>query len=221
MKQFELTFDRDLPHSAAPPRQQTTRDVVPGNSSTPPAPVADPERAEEILSGLNPEQQEAVRASDGPVLIIAGPGSGKTRTLTHRIAYLIARGRARADQILALTFTNKAAREMRERIVKLVGQDGSAGMWMGTFHSTFARLLRREADRIGFTSDFSIYDTDDTDRILRGLMAQYNIDPRQFSPNAMRSLISGAKNGLVNPAEYARLATAPAGLLAAEQREAA
>ncbi|HEX7070316.1 MAG TPA: UvrD-helicase domain-containing protein, partial [Rhodothermales bacterium] len=157
-----------------------------------------------------PEQQEAVQATDGPVLIIAGPGSGKTRTLTHRIAYLLARGKARPDQILALTFTNRAAREMRERIVRLVGPDGAAGMWMGTFHATFARLLRREAQHLGFTSDFSIYDTDDTDRILRSLMPQYNIDPRQFSTNAMRSLISGAKNGLVGPSEYARLATSPA-----------
>lgn len=197
MKQFELTFDRDQPQKPAFQRAEVDRNPA----------QADPERADEILAGLNEAQQAAVRATDGPVLIIAGPGSGKTRTLTHRIAYLIACGKARADQILALTFTNKAAREMRERIVRLVGIEGSTGMWMGTFHATFARLLRREAQHIGFTSDFSIYDSDDTDRILRSLMPQYNIDSRQFSPNAMRALISGAKNGLVSPAEYARLAT--------------
>lgn len=207
MKQFELTFDREQPNGATNSRRSITTD----SPVKPPAnaPKADPERAAEILEGLNPEQQEAVKATDGPVLIIAGPGSGKTRTLTHRIAYLIACGKARPDQIMALTFTNRAAREMRERIVRLVGSEGTAGMWMGTFHSMFARLLRREADRIGFTSDFSIYDTDDTDRVLRALMAQYNIDPRQFSTNSMRALISSAKNSLVSPTEYARLAASP------------
>src|SRR5690554_190009 len=131
------------------------------------------EEAELIVQGLNREQQEAVRTSEGPVLIIAGPGSGKTRTLTHRIAYLIAAGKARPYQILALTFTNKAAREMKERIQKLVGDTAAKGMWMGTFHATFARLLRTEADKIGFTADFSIYDTDDSERILKQLMERF------------------------------------------------
>ncbi|MCH6554593.1 MAG: UvrD-helicase domain-containing protein, partial [Acidobacteria bacterium] len=127
------------------------------------------EEAALILQGLNPAQQEAVQAIDGPVLIIAGPGSGKTRVLTHRIAYLLATGKARSYQILALTFTNKAAREMKERVHKLVGAEAARGMWMGTFHSMFARLLRIEGDHLGFTSDFSIYDTDDTERLLRSL----------------------------------------------------
>ena len=185
MKQFELTFGRR------------------------PAPQ-DEARAEEILAGLNEEQQTAVRHTDGAVLIIAGPGSGKTRTLTHRIAYLIACGKAQSHQLLALTFTNKAAREMRERVIRLLGAEAATGMWMGTFHATFSRLLRREADRLGFSNDFSIYDTDDTDRILRSLMPQYNIDPKQFSPAAMRSLISSAKNSLVGPSEYARVAASAA-----------
>jgi len=185
MKQFELTL----------PEQSNGKDRG---------------RAAEILAGVNDEQQAAVRATDGPVLIIAGPGSGKTRALTHRIAYLIACGKAEPRDILALTFTNKASREMRERVVGLVGPDRAAGMWMGTFHSTFARLLRREAERIGFTSDFTIYDSDDTERTLRSLMAQYDVDPKQFSPNAVRALISSAKNALVSPAEYARLTASPA-----------
>src|SRR5690606_20687400 len=168
------------------------------------------EEAELILQGLNPEQQEAVLATDGPVLIIAGPGSGKTRTLTHRIAYLIANGKARSSEIIALTFTNKAAREMKERILRLVGEERAKGMWMGTFHSMFARVLRREADHIGYTSDFSIYDTDDTERILRDLMHQFNIDSKTFSVQSMRSLISSAKNQLVSPEEYARVAATPA-----------
>ncbi len=162
-----------------------------------------------ILQGLNPAQQEAVQATDGPVMIIAGPGSGKTRTLTHRIAYLLATGKARAYQIMALTFTNKAAREMKERVHKLVGGDAAKGMWLGTFHATFARLLRRDGEHLGFTSDFSIYDTDDTERILRGLMERFNIDRKQFSPRAIRGLISSAKNQMVTPEAYTRMAATP------------
>ena len=168
-----------------------------------------PSEAEQILQGLNPAQQEAVRATDGPVMIIAGPGSGKTRTLTHRIAYLLATKKARPYQVLALTFTNKAAREMKERVEKLIGAEEAKGMWLGTFHATFARLLRREADKLGYTSDFSIYDTDDTERMLRGLMERYHIDPRQFSPRSIRGLISSAKNQLITPNDYARMAATP------------
>ncbi|HMB89491.1 MAG TPA: UvrD-helicase domain-containing protein, partial [Rhodothermales bacterium] len=173
------------------------------------APSPNQEEADQILQGLNRDQQAAVAATDGPVMIIAGPGSGKTRTLTHRIAYLLATGKARSYQILSLTFTNKAAREMKERVHKLVGAEAARGMWMGTFHSTFARLLRREADGIGFTSDFSIYDTDDTERILRGLMDRYHIDSKQFSVRSIRSLISSAKNQMVSPAAYERMAVTP------------
>ena len=167
-------------------------------------------RAEEILQGLNEQQARAVQASDGPVMIIAGPGSGKTRTLTHRIAYLIAKGKASADDIVALTFTNKAAREMKSRVQRMLGKGNTRGMWMGTFHSTFARLLRREADHIGYTSDFSIYDTDDSDRLLKNLMERHHIDPQQFKVRAMRSLISSAKNQLVSPQQYAQMAAGAA-----------
>ncbi len=161
--------------------------------------------ADKILQGLNEAQQSAVRATDGPVMIVAGPGSGKTRTLTHRIAYLLAKGLVRPYQILSLTFTNKAAREMKERVEQLVGQEAARGMWMGTFHSIFARMLRVEAEAPGFTRDFSIYDTEDSERIIRNVMAQYNIDTKQFSPRGIRSHISSAKNQMVSPVQYQRM----------------
>ena len=166
--------------------------------------------ADEVLAGLNEVQRQAASATDGPVLIIAGPGSGKTRALTHRIAYLVATRKARPSQILAITFTNKAAREMRLRVDKLVGADISRYMAIGTFHATFARVLRKESESIGYTSDFSIYDSDDTQRALRQLMESYHIDPKQFSPRSMYGLISSAKNRLVGPSEYARLAVGAA-----------
>lgn len=161
--------------------------------------------ADTILQGLNEVQQSAVTATEGPVMIVAGPGSGKTRTLTHRIAYLLAKGNARPYQILSLTFTNKAAREMRERIEELVGEEPARGMWMGTFHSIFARMLRVESEAIGYTRDFSIYDTEDSERVMRNLMGQYNIDTKQFSPRSMRGHISSAKNQMVSPEQYSRM----------------
>ncbi|MDX1739730.1 MAG: UvrD-helicase domain-containing protein, partial [Rhodothermales bacterium] len=169
--------------------------------------AADEQAAATILDGLNEAQRLAASALDGPTLIVAGPGSGKTRVLTHRVAYLLASGRARPWQILALTFTNKAAREMKKRIEELVGEEQARGIWMGTFHSTFARLLRYEADKIGYTSDYSIYDDDDQERVLRSLMDQYHIDSRQFSVRAMRSMISEAKTSMVSPGDYARMAS--------------
>jgi DNA helicase II / ATP-dependent DNA helicase PcrA len=166
-------------------------------------------RPNEILAGLNPVQREAAAAIDGPVLIIAGPGSGKTRTLTHRIAYILADGKARPYEILALTFTNKAAREMRERVLDLVGAEAAKGLWMGTFHAVFARILRREADKLGYTRDFSIYDSDDSERVVRELMGRFGIDTKRFNPRAIRQRISGAKNQLVSPHDYQRLAADP------------
>lgn len=164
------------------------------------------QEADQILQGLNEVQQTAAKATDGPVMIVAGPGSGKTRTLTHRIAYLLATGRARPYQILSLTFTNKAAREMKERVEQLVGSEAARGMWMGTFHSIFARMMRVEAEALGLSKDFSIYDTDDGERVIRNLMQQLNIDSKQFSPRAIRSQISSAKNQMVMPHEYKRMA---------------
>lgn len=172
--------------------------------------------AQAIIQGLNPAQQEAAGTVDGPVLIVAGPGSGKTRTLTHRIAYLLAEGKAKPWQILSLTFTNKAAKEMRERVTGLVGAERAKGMWLGTFHSIFSRVLRYDADKIGFTSDFTIYDSDDTERVLRAQMKRFNIDTKQYSPRAVRSLISSAKNQQVSPEEYGRFVAGPAQEAAAQ-----
>ena len=185
---------------------------APDGSAPRPTPAAasadDQSAADDLLGGLNPAQAEAARTTEGPVMIIAGPGSGKTRTLTHRIAYLLAAKKAWPSQILALTFTNKAAREMRNRVGELVGGEAK-GMWIGTFHSIFARVLRREADKIGFSRDFTIYDSDDTERLLKEMMTRYGIDPKRVTPRSVRSAISGAKNALVGPDEYARLAGDP------------
>ena len=166
----------------------------------------------DYLKGLNPAQLAAVQATDGPMMVIAGAGSGKTRVLTVRIAHLMASKGVDPFRILALTFTNKAAREMKERIAKIIGPDGSTearNLWMGTFHSVFARVLRREAERIGFSRDFSIYDTDDTERLIRELMLRYGVDSKAVTPRAVRTRISGAKNQLVAPDEYLRLAADP------------
>lgn len=155
-----------------------------------------------LLAELNDRQAEAVLHSNGPLLIIAGAGSGKTRVLTYRIAQLIASQNAYASQILALTFTNKAAREMRERIEKVIGPEASR-LWMGTFHSIFTKILRFEADLIGYKTDFSIYDSDDSDRVIKGILQELRIDPKEIKPNQVRFRISGAKNQLISADEYA------------------
>ena len=180
-----------------PPRAEETAE----------ANTAESEEAQAVLDGLNEKQRQAATATDGPVLIIAGPGSGKTRTLTHRIAYLLAAGKAAPREILALTFTNKAAREMKERVNALVGDGGGVkGLWMGTFHATFARLLRREADRIGYSRDFSIYDTGDSRCLIRDLCGRLQIDTQQFKPRALQRTISSAKNQMIAPQEYENIA---------------
>ncbi|MDP4200844.1 MAG: UvrD-helicase domain-containing protein [Bacteroidota bacterium] len=158
-----------------------------------------------ILSGLNEAQLEAVRNSNGPTMIVAGAGSGKTRVLTHRIAFLLENG-VKPWQILSLTFTNKAAREMKERISGMVEPEWASALWMGTFHSVFARLLRRHAKEIGYTSSFTIYDSDDSLSAIKQVMNGLSISKEQFNPNAVRSRISSAKNQLVYPEEYQRLA---------------
>jgi DNA helicase-2/ATP-dependent DNA helicase PcrA len=157
-----------------------------------------------FLSDLNKVQQEAVKALNGPVMIIAGAGSGKTRVLTYRVAYLISCG-VPPHQILALTFTNKAANEMKERIIRLVGAK-AADVWMGTFHSMFARILRKEAEHLGYTRSFTIYDSDDSLSALRRCMEILNISTQQIPGQAVRARISSAKNQLIGPAEYGNAA---------------
>jgi DNA helicase-2/ATP-dependent DNA helicase PcrA len=155
----------------------------------------------DYLAELNERQAEAVLHADGPLLIIAGAGSGKTRVLTYRIAQLLASKKAWASQILALTFTNKAAREMRERIEHIIGAEANR-LWMGTFHSLFTRILRTEAEHIGFKTDFSIYDSDDSDRVVKGILQELNMDPREIKPKQIRFRISGAKNQMISAEEY-------------------
>ncbi|HZA89373.1 MAG TPA: UvrD-helicase domain-containing protein [Solirubrobacterales bacterium] len=152
---------------------------------------------ERLLAELNPPQCEAVTHGDGPLLVLAGAGSGKTRVLTHRIAWLVATGRAQPGEILAITFTNKAADEMRERVEGLVGRV-SRLMWVMTFHSACARILRREAGRLGYKGTFTIYDEGDSLRMVKRCMRELDLDPKRFAPRAVRALISGAKNQLLD-----------------------
>lgn len=155
----------------------------------------------QLLNDLNDKQQEAVKTTDGPVLILAGAGSGKTRALTYRIAYLVSEKKVSPFNILAVTFTNKAAGEMKERVMRLVQ---SAPPWMGTFHSICARILRREIDRsgLGYSGNFSIYDTDDQSKLIKKAMETLHISPKKYNPNAIATHISGAKNMLMTPADY-------------------
>ncbi len=154
------------------------------------------------LSSLNEVQHQAVTHTDGPVMVIAGPGSGKTRVLTYRIAYLIEQGVA-PQQILALTFTNKAAREMKERIQAVVGSKGER-VWAGTFHSIFARILRVEAPKIDFPPAFTIYDRDDSKSLVGDIIKEMRLDPKQYNPNAVLARISSAKSNLITPELYAK-----------------
>lgn len=155
----------------------------------------------EILDQLNAAQQLAVTSSDGPVMVIAGAGSGKTRVLTYRIAYMLSKG-VDPFHILALTFTNKAAREMKSRIMDLVGSTEGRNVWMGTFHSIFARILRIEGHVLGYPSNFTIYDTDDSKSVIKGILKDLNLDPKQYTPNSVLSRISAAKSNLISAADY-------------------
>ncbi|MEH7176757.1 DNA helicase PcrA [Neobacillus vireti] len=161
--------------------------------------------SEKLLNGLNPEQQNAVKATDGPLLLMAGAGSGKTRVLTHRIAYLIVEKRVNPYNILAITFTNKAAREMRERIGKVMG-GAAEEIWISTFHSMCVRILRRDIDRMGFNRNFTILDTGDQQSVVKGILKDKNLDPKKYDPRAILGAISSAKNELIDPEEYAKTA---------------
>ncbi|MBU4213469.1 MAG: UvrD-helicase domain-containing protein, partial [Actinobacteria bacterium] len=159
--------------------------------------------AAELLVGLNPEQREAVLHGGGPLLIVAGAGSGKTRVLTHRIAHLLATGRARPGEILAITFTNKAAAEMRERVASLVGPSAQR-MWVSTFHSACVRILRKEASTLGLRSSFSIYDAADSQRLITLVSRELDLDPKRFPPKALAHKISNLKDELVDADDFAR-----------------
>ena len=157
------------------------------------------------LDQLNDVQRGAVTATDGPVLVVAGPGSGKTRVLTYRIAHLIEKGVA-PWEILALTFTNKAAKAMKDRIADVVGNRAQR-VWAGTFHSIFARLLRGDAERIGFSSNFTIYDSDDSKSLIKNIIKELNLSKDQYNENALLMRISSAKSNLISPTAYEQNAT--------------
>jgi DNA helicase-2/ATP-dependent DNA helicase PcrA len=166
----------------------------------------------DILEGLNPAQKEAAETTSGPLLILAGAGSGKTKTLTHRIAYLIGSEGVWPNEILAVTFTNKAAKEMRERLGQLLGRDGSARSfmpWMGTFHGICVRLLRQDGDKIGIQPNYVIYDEDDRQGLIKQAMKQLSIADKQIKPRAVSGIISNAKNELVGPEDFEASANYP------------
>ncbi|WP_143416183.1 DNA helicase PcrA [Geobacillus sp. E263] len=159
--------------------------------------------SEKLLANLNEQQQAAVKTTEGPLLIMAGAGSGKTRVLTHRIAYLMAEKRVAPWNILAITFTNKAAREMKERVQGLLG-GAAEEIWISTFHSMCVRILRRDIDRIGIDRNFSILDTTDQLSVLKNILKEKNIDPKKFDPRAILGTISNAKNELLTPEKFAK-----------------
>lgn len=156
----------------------------------------------EYLDQLNGQQREAVTYCDGPQLVIAGAGSGKTRVLTYKIVHLLCNG-YEPWRILALTFTNKAAREMRERIEQLTGHETASRLWMGTFHSIFARILRHNAELIGFKSSFTIYDASDSKSLVKSIIKDMQLDEKVYKPSTVLGAISWAKNALISPEQYA------------------
>jgi DNA helicase II / ATP-dependent DNA helicase PcrA len=167
------------------------------------ATAAEPET---LLEGLNPQQRAAVLHQGGPLLIVAGAGSGKTRVLTHRVAWLLAERKVRPGEVLAITFTNKAAGEMRERVEQLVGRRARA-MWVSTFHSACVRILRAEAKRLGFTSSFSIYDADDSRRLMTAVCRDLDLDPKRYPARSMAAQVSNLKNELIDFEDARALAT--------------
>nr|MBA3718026.1 UvrD-helicase domain-containing protein [Actinomycetota bacterium] len=156
---------------------------------------------EQYLADLNPAQREAVLHAEGPLLVIAGAGSGKTRVLTHRVAHLIAAHGIKSSEILAITFTNKAAGEMRNRLETLLGP-AARGLWILTFHAACGRILRREAPQLGYRSNFTIYDQADQVRLVKLCLEELEKDPKRFVPRGIHNQISRAKNQLIGPDEY-------------------
>ncbi|MDX9932185.1 MAG: UvrD-helicase domain-containing protein, partial [Bacteroidales bacterium] len=154
-----------------------------------------------FINNLNDVQRDAATCTEGPVMVLAGAGSGKTRVLTYRVAYLIQSG-VQPYNILALTFTNKAAREMKERIFQLVGDAKANALWMGTFHSIFARILKMESEKIGYPKDFTIYDTDDSKSVVKAIVREFQMDDKAYNPGYVLNRISAAKMNLINPSQY-------------------
>ena len=154
-----------------------------------------------IYDSLNPMQQEAVFCTEGPLLVLAGAGSGKTRVLTHRVAYLIEEKQVNPWNIMAITFTNKAAGEMRERVDQLVSF-GAESIWVSTFHSSCVRILRRHVEALGYSTSFSIYDTDDQRTLMKQVFKSLDVDTKQFKERSVLSIISSAKDKLIGPEEF-------------------
>ncbi len=207
-----FSFD-DSPAVSAPAAPAPTRvaaaSAAPAPAAVPaPRPRWTPPAVSIDLSGLNTAQREAAECTQGPLLVLAGAGSGKTRVLTYRIAHMIADEGVRPWQVLAITFTNKAAAEMRERLNALL-PGSTRGMWVCTFHAMCVRILREDADKLGFRPNFTIYDDDDSKRLVKQIMSDLEIEPKQFPLNGIRSKISSAKNALVLPDEFEGLANTP------------
>jgi len=181
-----------LPDVPAPRISDLARSRGPGGGASP---------AVDYLAGLNPEQREAVETVDGPVLVLAGAGTGKTRVLTTRLAHILATGRARPWELLVVTFTNKAAREMRERITHLIGSSSEGLRWLGTFHSVAAQILRRHAELVGLKSTFTILDTDDQERVCKQVLEAHNLDTKRWTPKSLSGLIDHWKNRGWTPAK--------------------
>ena len=198
------------PSSVDTAPERASADAAPGRVSAPGASMyAAPARPLIDIDTLNPAQREAVLATEGPLLVLAGAGSGKTRVLTFRIARMVGDLGIRPWQILAITFTNKAAAEMRERLSAMLPDGGMRGMWVCTFHAMCVRILREDADLLGYTGQFTIYDDDDSRRMVREIMTQLAIEQKQYPINMIRSKISTAKNAMIGPEEFIEKASSP------------
>ena len=198
------------PSSVDTAPERASEDAAPGHVSAPGASMyAVPARPLVDIDTLNPAQREAVLTTEGPLLVLAGAGSGKTRVLTFRIARMIGDLGIRPWQILAITFTNKAAAEMRERLSAMLPDGGMRGMWVCTFHAMCVRILREDADLLGYTGQFTIYDDDDSRRMVREIMTQLAIEQKQYPINMIRSKISTAKNAMIGPEEFIEKASSP------------
>ena len=182
----------------------TTSAAVPADTSarSEASPLPENRSPEALLDGLNPQQRQAVLHTGSPLLIVAGAGSGKTRVLTARIAYLLAHREVQPGEVLAITFTNKAAGEMRERVAALVGRRAAA-MWVSTFHSMCVRILRREAKQLGYTTSFSIYDQADSQRLMALVCRELDLDPKRYPPRSFSHQVSNLKNELIDDETYA------------------